>query len=160
MRRTNVKLPRVARIHASFLISDIGRLQRLSLDGKMAALGLNRSEWWLIAFLIYAEGSTQQQLADVMESGRSGIAKLIDRLEKKKLIRRAANAHDGRLKHVYLSEQAKPLAESVKQALAETARESMRKLSSAQIEAFNSTLSIIEETLLEDMALRAPDKSS
>lgn len=151
MKRTNVKLPKIARIHASFLIYDIGRMQHLSLDRKMAALGLKRSEWWLIAFLIYAEGSTQQQLADVMESGRSGIAKLIDRLERKKLIRRAANAHDGRLKHVYLSDQAKPLAEAVKTALNETAKESMRKLSAAQIEAFNGMLSIIEGTMKEDM---------
>lgn len=149
-------LPRLAIIRTSFLISDVGRLHRVTLDRKTEKLGLTRSEWWLIAYLVFVEGSTQQQIADVMEIGRSGIAKLIDRLEKKKLIERSGNADDARVKHVYLSAQAKPLARQIKRRLLDTATQSTRKLSAAQLATLEQCLTIIEETLLEDLAQPPP----
>jgi len=153
MKKTNLKLPAAASVRASYLIADIGRLHRLSLDKKAQRLGLTRSEWWLIAFLVFFNGSNQQQLADVMEIGRSGVAKLIDRLEKKQLLSRTSNTADGRLKHVHLSAQAKPLADSIRRILLETGKQSMRRLTPAQVEEFNRMLGIIEETMLDDLKL-------
>lgn len=149
-------LTRLITVRTSFLIADIGRLQRLTLDRKTERLALTRSEWWLLAFLVFVEGSTQQQVADVMEMGRSGMAKLIDRLEKKQLIKRSGNDRDARLKHVYLSDQAKPLAKKIRRALIEAGNQTTRKLSPAQLQTLEECLSIIEQTMLEDLSQSAP----
>lgn len=93
-----------------FLFTDIARLYRVALDRRMQQHGLTRSQSWLISFLCYFDGSTQQQLADRMETGKGGLGKLIDRLEQKGMVRRETDSGDTRSKRVFLSEHMKPLA--------------------------------------------------
>lgn len=151
MKRMNTPLPRALRHHTAFLITDIGRLHRVVLDHEMEKLGLSRAEWWLLSFLIYFDGSSQQELANVMDSSKSVIAKLTEQLERRGLIHRAASNTDSRIKHVYLSSQSKPLVSKMKRKLSETADRSMRKLSVAQIKTLTKLLGVIENTLEQDV---------
>ncbi|MDB5968356.1 MAG: transcriptional regulator, MarR family [Hydrocarboniphaga sp.] len=155
----NNKLPESLENYTGYLITDIGRLYRTEMDKRMARFELTRSQWWLISFLSHFEGATQQELADVMDVGRAGIAKLIDRLEKKGLVCRAADARDGRSKRVYLSERIKPLAIEVEKEIADTGQSSMRRLGKDDIATLNRLLNTIRATVLEDQqALDAADR--
>src|SRR5262245_42634648 len=105
----NHGLPAQVLQHPGFLFTDIARLYRIALDRRLRDFGLTRSQSWLISFLYYFEGSTQQELADLMATGKGGIGKLVERLEQKGLVRRETDQQDCRLKRVYLSEQVRPL---------------------------------------------------
>lgn len=96
-----------------YLVTEVGRLYRLALDRKMARFGLARSEWWILAFLAYLEGSTQQELADVTDLGKSAIAKLLDKLENRGMVRREADPRDGRSKRVYLTPEVRPMVQQI-----------------------------------------------
>ena len=67
-------------IALAYCISDIARYYRTCLDREMAAHGLTRSQWWLLANLQYNDGANQQELAELMEMGKSAVGKLIDQL--------------------------------------------------------------------------------
>jgi DNA-binding MarR family transcriptional regulator len=155
MNFSDQKIPAVLRDHTGYLITDIGRLYRTALDRRMKRFGLTRSQWWLISFLYYFDGSTQQQLADVMDNGKSGVAKLIDRLEQKGMVTRTSDAKDGRSKRVYLSDKVKPLAAKIERELSQTAGNSLRALDHAQILLLNQMLKDIRGTLIEDQAKSA-----
>jgi DNA-binding MarR family transcriptional regulator len=82
--------------NTAFLVMEIGRLFRLNFDERMRTLGLTRSEWWLLAHLWYFEGMTQQELADLLDMTKGGLAKLIARLEAKGIIERRGETQGGR----------------------------------------------------------------
>ncbi|WP_428312979.1 MarR family winged helix-turn-helix transcriptional regulator [Hydrocarboniphaga sp.] len=146
----NNKLPESLENYTGYLITDIGRLYRTEIDRRVARFELTRSQWWLISFLSHFDGATQQELADVMDIGRAGIAKLIDRVEKKGLVRRTADARDGRSKRVYLTPKVRPLALEVEKEIADTGRNSMRRLSEDDVSTLNRLLNTIRTTVLED----------
>lgn len=142
-------IPIQALQHPGFLFTDIARLYRIALDRRLRHFGLTRSQSWLISFLCYFEGSTQQQLADLMETGKGGIGKLVDRLEQKGLVRREADCEDNRLKRVYLSDQIKPLTFTMGQEIDDLVASSMRKLDVMQIATLKVCLRTIRSTLLQ-----------
>jgi DNA-binding MarR family transcriptional regulator len=100
--------------NTAFQITEVARLYRTKFDGKMRALRLNRSHWWLLNFLVYFEGSTQQELAEVMDIGKAGLGKLVDRLESEGLVQRFADPSDRRLNRVRLTPKAKPLGMEIR----------------------------------------------
>jgi DNA-binding MarR family transcriptional regulator len=131
-----------------FLFTDIARLYRIALDRRMQQYGLTRSQSWLISFLCYFDGSTQQQLADLMGTGKGGIGKLVDRLELKGLVRRVVDSQDGRSKRIFLSEHIKPLAEGMEREIDELVTDSLRDLQESEVIQLKSWLKIIRVALL------------
>ncbi|HEX5805147.1 MAG TPA: MarR family transcriptional regulator [Macromonas sp.] len=115
-----------------FLVTEVGRLYRLALDRKMARFGLARSEWWVLAFLVYLEGSTQQELADVADLGKSAIAKLLDKLEQRGLVRREADPNDGRSKRVFLTDKIRSVVGQISQDVNELEQRSLEPFSSKE----------------------------
>ena len=79
----------------------------------MAVHGLTRSQWWLLANLQYNDGANQQELAELMEMGKSAVGKLIDQLEKKGWVKRAPNATDKRAYEIWLTPKVQPLIRDI-----------------------------------------------
>ena len=131
-----------------FLFTDIARLYRIALDRRMQQYGLTRSQSWLISFLCYFDGSTQQQLADLMGTGKGGIGKLVDRLELKGLVRRVVDSQDCRSKRIFLSEHIKPFAEEMEQEIDQLVTDSLRNLQETEVIQLKSWLKIIRVALL------------
>lgn len=148
MKANKKKLPQSLQEHTGYLITDVARLYRTALDRKMGRFGLTRSQWWLLSFLIYFDGITQQQLADLMDVGKAGVTKLIDKLEAKGLVKRVGDPGDARQKLVYLSAHVKPLAADVDKALSEVAGASLQGLSAAEITQLNRLVTKIRGNLL------------
>jgi DNA-binding MarR family transcriptional regulator len=92
-----------------FLMHDVSRLRRTVFDDWMRPLGLTRSQWWVLAYLSRHDGMNQSDLADVLEVGKAALGGLIDRLEAAKLVRRASDGHDRRIKRVFLEPQGEQL---------------------------------------------------
>lgn len=117
----------------AFLATDVARLYRTTFDARMKGLGLGRAEWWLLSFLCYFEGSTQQTLAEVMDITKGGMGKLIDRLERDDLVQRSADGIDRRSKRVFLTELSRPLAAQVDAHSEQVVADSLASLSAAEI---------------------------
>ena len=50
-----------------FLVNDVARLLRTAYDRRVRALGLTRSQWWVVTHLFRASGVTQSELAEMLE---------------------------------------------------------------------------------------------
>jgi MarR family transcriptional regulator, transcriptional regulator for hemolysin len=144
------KLPHSLREHTGYLITDVARLYRTAIDRKMSRFDLTRSQWWLISFLIYFDGITQQQLADLMDVGKAGVTKLLDRLEEKGMVKRVNDPADARQKRVYLSEHVKPLAAEVDVEITKVAETSLNALTTAEVSVLNKLITQIRHNLLAD----------
>jgi DNA-binding MarR family transcriptional regulator len=144
------KFPVALYDQTGFLITDIGRRYRIMIDRRMKSVGLTRSQWWLISFLHYFNGSTQQQLADIMDTGKAGVAKLLDRMEEKGLIHRVSDPLDGRSKRVHLADQIKPLASEIEAGLDEVTAQSLRALTADEAAQLNRLLNKVRQTQIDD----------
>lgn len=86
-----------------FLVHDVARLMRVAYDRRAKALGLTRSQWWVLNNLYFNEGITQSALADLLDVEKPTLGRLLDRLEVKGWIARQTDRHDRRAKRVYLT---------------------------------------------------------
>ena len=142
--------------NTAFLVMDVGRLLRRRFDVPMGALGLDRLEWYLVAHLCFFEGSTQQELADVLDVTKGGLAKAIDRLEHKGLVeRRGANLNGRATKGIYLTEKGRPLALQVDAISVDTVSAMVAPLSPAQVRQLNELLTVLREGMLQSPAVVA-----
>ena len=82
-----------------------------AMASQLAALGLRVGEHEVLANLLLAPGMTQQALAKRCFVAKSGISMLLTRMEAQALLRREADASDGRLKRLYLSIEGEALAQ-------------------------------------------------
>lgn len=133
----------------AFQITEAARLYRQNFDRKAKALGLDRSQWWLISFLVYFENSTQQELAEVMDIGKAGLGKLVDRLETQGLVQRMPDAVDRRLNRVRLTPKARPLANEMRRISEATVASSIATLTATELASLHKILNKIKQALME-----------
>jgi DNA-binding MarR family transcriptional regulator len=132
----------------AFQITEVARLYRTTFDREMQGLRLDRSHWWLISFLVYFEGSTQQELAEVMDIGKAGLGKLVDRLESEGLVKRFPDPADRRLNRVRLTSKAKPIAAQIRRTSETIVKGSISNLTSAELATLHALLDKIKRKLV------------
>jgi DNA-binding MarR family transcriptional regulator len=92
--------------HVGVMISDIARLLRTVFDRRVKGLGLTRGQWLLLTRLHRRPGSSQSELADMMEVEKATAGRMIDRLEAKGWVVRRGQDGDRRVKRIYLTAEA------------------------------------------------------
>jgi DNA-binding MarR family transcriptional regulator len=97
-----------------FLVHDVSRLMRTAYDRRTKALGLTRSQWWVLNTLYFNDGISQSELADVLDVERPTLGRLLDRLEAKGWITREADANDRRVKRVRLTGEVQDLIRTLR----------------------------------------------
>ena len=65
---------------------------RVAYDRRSRALGLTRSQWWVLNNLYFKQGITQSELADLLDVEKPTLGRLLDRLEAKGWIARRPTA--------------------------------------------------------------------
>lgn len=133
-----------------YLIMDIGRLYRRQFDAQMRTLELPRAEWWLITHLWFFEGCTQQELADILDMDKAGLAKLLDRLAHKGLIVRDIDTRDARQRRIRFADAARGFAQQVDAAAVRTASQSERDFKPIEVAAMRGLLRRLRATLLDN----------
>jgi len=135
--------------NTAFLVMEIGRLFRLNFDQRMRRLGLTRSEWWLLAHLWYFEGMTQQELADLLDMTKGGLAKLIARLETKGIIERRGATRGGRAtKKIHFTAAGRALGNKVDKGARQLTHEAGAPLRKEQLANLHELLRSVRLTLL------------
>lgn len=91
----------------------LARLMRCDFDRHVVDVGLTRSQWSLIAVAARRPGSTQRQIAELMEMSEASAGRLIDRLEADGVLERRQLEGDRRARAVFLTDAASPLLEKM-----------------------------------------------
>jgi DNA-binding MarR family transcriptional regulator len=130
-----------------FLLNDVARLMRTAYDRRIKALGLTRSQWWVLTHLFRGDGVSQTELAETLEIEKPTLGRLLDRLEAKGWLRRDHDARDRRVWRVHLTEEVEPALRTMRAIAAELRRDALAGMSAAERERFVDTLLAIKSNL-------------
>lgn len=131
-----------------FLVHDVARLLRKQFDRRVRALGLTRSQWWVLTHLYRQNGATQSELAEVLEVERPTLGRLLDRLESNGWVRRVPDMRDRRVKRIYLTDEVEPAMQEMREQAAELRADTTMGLTEEQQEQFVDTLLAIKANLM------------
>jgi MarR family transcriptional regulator for hemolysin len=139
-----------------FLVHDVARLMRTVYDRRTRALGLTRSQWWVLNHLYVNDGISQTELADILDVEKPSLGRLLDRLEGADWIERRPDAADRRVKRIHLTPRVAPLVRELRAIAGELRAEALEGLDPAERERLLGTLLLIKENLLRMNANGAP----
>jgi DNA-binding MarR family transcriptional regulator len=131
-----------------FILHDVARLLRLNYDRRMKALGLTRSQWWVLTHLYRNDGVTQAELADVLEIDRPALGRLLDRLEVSGWVTREDDTRDRRAKRVFLTDEVEPAMKAMRHAAADMRKEALVGISEADQDRFIDILLRLKTNLI------------
>ena len=90
---------------------------------------------------------SQQQLCDATFRDKPSITRLVDNLEKLKLVKRVASKDDRRINLIYLTKEAQLLQEQTLEIANQTLNEALEGVSNGQIEIAKEVLQVVYENL-------------
>jgi len=131
-----------------FILHDVARLLRLSYDRRMKALGLTRSQWWVLTHLYRNDGVTQAELADLLEIDRPALGRLLDRLEVSGWVTRKDDTKDRRAKRVFLTDEVEPAMKAMRHAAADMRKEALVGISESDQDRFIDILLRLKTNLI------------
>lgn len=143
-----------------FILNDVARLMRITFDRRVKALGLTRSQWWVLNHLFRNDGATQSELADILEIEKATLGRLLDRMQAKGWIRREEHATDRRAKCVFLTDEVEPAVKAMRAAAADLRRDALANFDGADRERFVDMLLSIKMNLtrLDNGAARSSSR--
>lgn len=137
------------------VVADVVRLLRQDFAERATGHGLTPALWRLLFHVSRAEGARQTDLADRMDLTPVTVGRMIDRLERERLVRREADAADRRASRVHLGERAGPLMDEMRDVAMATDDRASAGLSADERAALLAMLKRVRSNLL-DAALAAP----
>jgi MarR family transcriptional regulator, transcriptional regulator for hemolysin len=130
-----------------YLVLDITRLMTARFDARARELGITRAQWSLIAALVRAEGSSQAELAELMDVTPISVGRLVDRMARAGWVERRAAAADRRRWGLYLTRKAHAIRPQLRRLSEETAAEALAGLAPAARRRLLSDLKAVRATL-------------
>jgi len=131
-----------------FILHDVARLLRTTYDRRVRDLGLTRSQWWVLTHLFRKDGTTQSELAEILELEKPSLGRLLDRLESKGWVRRMEDPKDRRAKRVFLTEAAQAPMQVMREVAAGVREDALSGLSIADQDRFVDALLTIKSNLV------------
>ena len=123
----------------------IGR--RLQKNFKQANLDITIEQWSVLYHLWKEDGLSQQALCDATFRDKPSITRLVDNLEKLKLVKRVPSKDDRRINMIYLTPEAQLLQEQTMEIANQTLNEALSGVTQAQIEIAKEVLQQVYENL-------------
>jgi DNA-binding MarR family transcriptional regulator len=132
------------------------------LQKKFNAQGLNLTiEQWSVLYHLWKEdGRSQQELCNATFRDKPSITRLIDNLEKGKLVKRVADERDRRINKVYLTLEAKKLQERSMQLAEETLNEALDSVPADQVDLCKQVLQKVYDNLNGELKMESGELKS
>lgn len=121
--------------------------RRLQKNFKQAGVEITIEQWSVLYHLWKEDGMSQQQLCDATFRDKPSITRLLDNLEKLKLVKRIASKHDRRINMIYLTPEAGELQEKSMELANRTLNEALEGVTNGQIEIAKEVLQKVYENL-------------
>ena len=93
--------------YIGYMLSDVARLIRTVFDRRVRDIGLTRAQWLVLTRLYRKPGSSQTELADMLEIDRASAGRMIDRMEKNGWVERRPDNGDRRINRLHLTDDAR-----------------------------------------------------
>ena len=130
-----------------FLLSDVSRLMRLEFDRRIKELGLNRSQWFILAQLYREDGVTQTELADNIEMEKAPVGRALDRLEENGWVIRQPDAYDRRVNRIYITEKINAYVKELRGEANRLYRDASKGLSKEDVDLLIDFLVVLKSNL-------------
>ena len=121
--------------------------RRLQKNFKQSGTEITIEQWSVLYHLWRQEGQSQQQLCDATFRDKPSITRLVDNLEKLKLVKRVASKDDRRINLIYLTKEAQLLQEQTLEIANQTLNEALEGVSNGQIEIAKEVLQCVYDNL-------------
>src|SRR6476661_10523333 len=121
--------------------------RRLQKNFKQNGMEITIEQWSVLYHLWKQEGLSQQQLCDATFRDKPSITRLVDNLEKLKLVRRVASKDDRRINMIYLTPEAQELQNQTMELANQTLNEALIGVTNGQIEIAKEVLQTVYENL-------------
>jgi len=121
--------------------------RRLQKNFKESAIDITIEQWSVLYHLWKEDGRTQQQLCDATFRDKPSITRLVDNLEKSKLVKRVASKNDRRSNLVFLTKEAKAMEQKTMEVANKTLNEALERVSNDQIEIAKEVLQMVYDNL-------------
>lgn len=137
-----------------FLMSDVARLLRNAFDRRARAMGLTRTQWWVVAHLYRNDGQTQflgqfdLGLTEELDMEKAPLGRLLDRLEASGWVERRPDPHDRRAKRVFKTDKIEPYITAMRQSAVEMYEVALAGLPSNKRDELIDTLLLMKTNLL------------
>ena len=121
--------------------------RRLQKNFKDAGIEITIEQWSVLYHLWKQDGQSQQQLCEATFRDKPTITRLVDNLEKSKLVKRIASKNDRRSNLIFLTKEAKNLEQKTMDVANRTLNEALEGVTNGQIEIAKEVLQIVYENL-------------
>ena len=124
--------------------------RRLQKNFKQANVDITIEQWSVLYHLWKQDGLSQQQLCDATFRDKPSITRLVDNLEKLKLVRRVPSKDDRRMNMIYLAKEAIDLQEKTMELANRTLNEALEGVTIEQIEIAKLVLQKVYDNLAKN----------
>ena len=121
--------------------------RRMQKNFKQAGVDITIEHWSVLYHLWKEDGMSQQSLCDATFRDKPSITRLVDNLEKLKLVKRVASKDDRRINMIYLTAEAQKLQEQTMELANQTLNEALVGVTNGQIEIAKEVLQQVYENL-------------
>ena len=121
--------------------------RRLQKNFKQHKVDITIEQWSVLYHLWKEDGLSQQQLCDATFRDKPSITRLVDNLEKLKLVRRVPSKEDRRSNRIYLTPTALELQEKTMELANQTLNEALNGVTNGQIEIAKEVLQNVYDNL-------------
>jgi DNA-binding MarR family transcriptional regulator len=121
--------------------------RRLQKNFKQNGVEITIEQWSVLYHLWKQDGLSQQELCNATFRDKPSITRLVDNLEKLKLVRRVSSKSDRRMNLIYLTETAKRIQDQTMELANQTLNEALVNVDPADIELCKSVLQQVYDNL-------------
>ncbi|MEO6232878.1 MAG: MarR family transcriptional regulator [Ferruginibacter sp.] len=127
--------------------------RRLQKNFKQANLDITIEQWSVLYHLWKQDGLSQQQLCEATFRDKPSITRLVDNLERLKLVNRVPSKDDRRINMIYLTKEAAQLQDQTMQLASQTLNEALEGVTQEQIEIAKEVLQKVYDNLSAPLVL-------
>ncbi|MFN8246145.1 MAG: MarR family transcriptional regulator [Ferruginibacter sp.] len=121
--------------------------RRMQKNFKQQGIDITIEQWSVLYHLWKEDGMSQQALCDATFRDKPSITRLVDNLEKLKLVKRVPSKEDRRINMIYLTTDAQKLQEQSMEVASQTLNEALDGVTHGQIEIAKEVLQKVYENL-------------
>lgn len=121
--------------------------RRLQKKFNTATLNLTIEQWSVLYHLWKEDGISQQELCNATFRDKPSITRLVDNLEKLKLVKRVSSKDDRRMNLIFLTPDGKNLEPNTMNLAEETLNEALASVPADQVETCKAVLQIVYDNL-------------
>ncbi|QND47202.1 MarR family transcriptional regulator [Rhizobium lusitanum] len=143
-----------------FLLHDVARLLRKRFEQRAKDLGLTRSQWQTLAYLSNNEGIHQAGLAEMLEIEPITLVRILDKLADRGLVERRQHPNDRRSWMLYMSDEARPLLDTMRGLGDQTRREALQGVPFEEHERLYQLLTLMKSNLVQACRATVGDKET